>query len=279
MMDIDNRLGEYLRARRELVTIKEVDLPVYGRRRTPGLRRDEVAFLAGISTDYYTRLEQGRELNPSDHVLMALARALQLDADASRYLYELARPHTRPPAVITEREQINPAMARFLRGWTDTPVFVISHCLDVLAANPLVDALFEDLDCKDNCLRMIFLSEGAPELYADWEKAASYKTAFLRAAMRADDEHPILTSLVEELSSHSAEFRRLWSRHDVRIRRNEIKELCHPRIGRVSLRWDAFHVSGSPGQQLLVLAPEPGSPSEEALATLNRARDSTSAQG
>jgi transcriptional regulator with XRE-family HTH domain len=269
-MDSSKLLGNFLRARREATTPGQVGLSQSGSRRTPGLRREEVAMLTGVSTDYYIRIEQGRERHPSDQVLAALARALHLDADATNYLYELAHPRARPPGQINRLDQVSPGVVRLMESWDQTPAFLISRRLDVLAANRLAEALYGALSYLDNCMRMVFLSPEAPDFYADWEKVAHSKTAQLRSALGADAEDPALRRLIEELSAHSPEFRRMWARHDVRSRSDEVKRFHHPEVGELTLNYEVFTVSGAPGQQLIVLAAEPGSSSDHALAELGR---------
>jgi transcriptional regulator with XRE-family HTH domain len=271
-MDSNKLLGEFLRARREVTTPVQVGLLHSGPRRTPGLRREEVAMLAGVSTDYYIRLEQGRERRPSGQVLAALARVLRLEDDATDYLYDLAHPWTRPSPRPTRRmEQVSPGLLRLLRSWDHTPAFVMGRWLDVLAANRLAEALYERLTYKDNCMRMFFLSPEAQDFYPDWEHDAASKTAQLRAAVGADPDDPVLPQLVEELSAHSEVFRSMWARHDVGGRIQEIKRFRHHEVGELTLGWEVLAVNGAPGQQLVILAAEPGSPSEHALATLARA--------
>jgi transcriptional regulator with XRE-family HTH domain len=269
-MDSDKFLGDFFRARREATTLDDVGLKHSGRRRTPGLRREEVAMLAGVSTDYYVRLEQGRERRPSDQVLGALARVLRLDSDATDYLYELTHPLARPYRQGNRMERVSPGLLRLLKSWDHTPAFVIGRRLDVLATNPLTEALYKGLTHKDNCLRTIFLSPQAKDFYADWEKAARAKTAQLRIAVGANPHDPFLPQLVEELSTHSEHFRRMWARHDVRTRLSEVKRLRHGDVGELSLSWEALTVNGAPGQQLIIMSAEPGSSSEHALTALGR---------
>jgi hypothetical protein len=219
----------------------------------------------------FIRLEQGRERRPSDQVLGALARVLRLDADATDYLYELARPRSWPRRPVSQREQVSPGLLQLMRSWDHAPAFVIGRRLDVLATNRLTDALYKGMTHQDNCLRTIFLSPQAKDFYADWEKAAYSKTAQLRIAVGANPDDPDLSPLIEELSTHSEEFRRLWARHDVRTRSNEVKQLRHRDVGELTLSWEALTVSGASGQQLIVMAVQPDSPSAYALAALGRA--------
>ncbi|MFG1705070.1 helix-turn-helix domain-containing protein [Nonomuraea sp. M3C6] len=266
-MDSDKLLGEFLRARRAVTTPAQAGFLHAGSRRTPGLRREEVAMLAGVSTSYYIRLEQGRERRPSYQVLGALARVLCLDADAVDYLYTLAHPWAQARVPSAQVEQVSPSLLQLLNRWRHIPALVIGRRLDVLATNPLIEAVYEGMTHLDNCLRMIYLCPGAADYYPDWEKAAHSKTAQLRAALATDPHDPYLHGLVEELSTHSEEFRRAWARHDVQIRSNEVKEFRHPKLGDLTFTWEVLTVSGT-SQQLVVLASEPGSPSEAAMRTL-----------
>jgi transcriptional regulator with XRE-family HTH domain len=269
-MESDMFLGEFLRARREATTPDDVGLRHAGHRRTPGLRREEVATLAGVSLDYYTRLEQGRELNPSDQVLAALGRVLNLGVDARDYLYELAHPRLRLRGAVSRIERVNPNLLGLLRSWDHTPAFVIGRWLDVLAANLLAEALYEGMAHRSNCLRMIFCNPEARDFYMDWEKAAQAKVAQLRAAVGANPYDPVLPDLVEELSDGSEDFRRLWARHDVRVMSNDVKKLRHRHVGELILTTESLSVNGAPGQQIVIMAAEPGSPSQHALADLRR---------
>ncbi|MEW9532382.1 helix-turn-helix transcriptional regulator [Microbispora sp. NPDC049125] len=269
-MGSDKLLAEFLQARRKVTTPQQAGLNHSGPRRTPGLRREEVAWLAGVSLDYYTRLEQGRERHPSDQVLAALAGALHLDADATDYLQKLAHPGVRQPGSADRPEQVSPPLQWMLRGWNHAPAFVLDRRLDVLASNPLADALYGGLTYMDNCLRMIFLSPEAKHVYTDWEHAAIAKTAQLRSAVAADPDDPRLHRLVEEISSHSDDFRRLWERQDVRTRVTEDKRFRHPEVGELTLTLQPLTVNGTSGQQLFFMSAAPGSPSEQALARLAR---------
>ena len=213
-MDSDKLLGEFLRARREVTTPEQVGLLDVGPRRTPGLRREEVAMLAGVSTDYYVRLEQGRERRPSDQVLTALARVLRLGPDAATTSTNSHTPG-RDRRTAGQMEQVSPELLRLMRGWSYTPAFVTGRWLDVLARNPLGSVLHDGLEYADNLLRLVFLDPAAREFYPDWEQVARVRVAHLRGVAGTDLDHPYLIELVGELSLESADFRRLWARHDV----------------------------------------------------------------
>ncbi|MBP2707444.1 helix-turn-helix domain-containing protein [Microbispora sp. RL4-1S] len=265
-MDSNRLLGDFLRARREATSLEDVGLPRTGQRRTPGLRREEVAMLAGVSTDYYIRLEQGRERRPSEQVLDALSRALELDAPATEHLYELARPRPRRQAYRVE--QVSPGLARLLDGWRHTPAFISDRWLNVLATNAMADVLYAGLDHRDNFLRLLFLDPQAKQFYPDWEKSAQLKVALLRATAGRDPDDPVLPELVDELCGRSEEFDRMWARHDVSPRRDEPKRFHHRDVGEMIVSYESFTVDNAPGQQLVIFQAEPGSPSERAFALL-----------
>ncbi|MEV6445023.1 helix-turn-helix transcriptional regulator [Amycolatopsis sp. NPDC051716] len=264
----DNTLGEFLRARREQVGPEELGLPPGGSRRVAGLRREEVALLAGVSTDYYVRLEQGRERNPSAQVVDALARGLALDEDASAHLHRLARPAPGRRRRSRRPERVSPNLLRLMDGWPDTPALVLGRCLDVLAHNALGQALFAGHAHSGDLIRLVFLDPDAREFYPDWERVAVNTVGGLRAAAGIDPDDPQLIDTVGELSVKSADFRRLWARHDIRQKTHETKRFRHRLVGELELSYEALTVNSAPGQQLIVYQAEPGSPSEAALALL-----------
>jgi transcriptional regulator with XRE-family HTH domain len=250
------------------MTPDQVGLPLFGRRRTPGLRRVEVAMLAGVSVDYYSRLEQGRECHPSDQVLRALARALSFDLDATEHLYELARGGPRKRRTAEEIDEVSPTVVRFVEGCDHVPAVVVNGRFDVLARNPLADALYNGLEHRDNLIRLAFLAPEAREFYLDWEQHSQVKVAHLRAAAGADLEDPALVELIEELGSASDDFRRMWARHEVRALTGSLIRVRHRDVGDLVLSYEMFTVESSRPHQIIVLAAEPGSPSEKALARL-----------
>jgi transcriptional regulator with XRE-family HTH domain len=267
----DNPIGSFLRARREQVRPEDVGLPDYGRRRVPGLRREELAMLAGVSADYYVRLEQGRDQHPSEQVVEALARALQLDDDAAAHLHELTRPaprRRRRPASRVER--VRPGMLRMIEQFTSNPAFIHGRRMDVLAANELSLALNPHCAPPNNIIRAFFLEEDRMrELYPDFDTIAGETVAALRASVGGDLDDPALTDLVGELSLKSERFRKLWARHDVRDKADGDKRFQHPLVGPVELRYESLSIPGSAGQVLVVYHAEPGSPSAQALALLS----------
>ncbi|MFI6458319.1 helix-turn-helix transcriptional regulator [Streptosporangium amethystogenes] len=263
----DNELGDFLRARRSGLRPEDVGMATYGVRRVAGLRREEVAVLAGMNVDYYTRLEQGRERHPSPQVLDALSRALQLDADARAHLYRLAgtAPNERPGQI---RDTVSPALRQLMDGYPNTPAFVINRTLDILAANALAEALFSPFEPADNLARMAFLDPAGRHFYTRWNWAAQATVANLRQAAGFDPEHPRLRELVRTLTEQSGEFAALWSAHDVRGKTQDAKQLMHPDVGPLALTYQAFDVRDAPGQQLIIYHAEPGSPSARALTLL-----------
>jgi transcriptional regulator with XRE-family HTH domain len=270
-----SKIGNYLRARRDLVRPEDVGMTDTRRRRVPGLRRDELALLAGISTEYYTRLEQGRDHHPSAQVLDAVARALQLDEDATAHLHNLAAP---PPRRRRRRsEQVQPSIQRLLASWHTTPAFVQGRYMDILAANPLAIALSPLYKPGVNVLRVAFLDRAVQDLYDDWEARIGGVVSGLRALIGPDVDDPYLTDLVGELSVKSADFRRLWSRHDVRPQvGGGVHRFQHPQVGELELRFDKFDIAGTDGQRLVIYQAEPASTSEQALSLLaSIAYDST----
>jgi transcriptional regulator with XRE-family HTH domain len=260
--------GEYLRARREQVTPEQAGLKPPGRRRVRGLRRDEVARLAGISAEYYTRLEQGHDRHPSAQVLDSLARALGLEPPAAQYLRALARPPgprgSRPP------ERVAPTVLRLLGALPLHPAFVQGRYLDVLAANELMTALSPVMYRPGaSILRAAFLEHAVEGLFADPDERLANAVAGLRALAGPDGGDPRLAELIGDLSAGSAVFRDLWSRHDVRpMTSGGTHRLRHPQAGDLELRYDKFLVAGADRQTLVVYQADPGSPSERALRSL-----------
>ncbi|GIH23487.1 transcriptional regulator [Acrocarpospora phusangensis] len=235
--------------------------------------------LAGISTDYYTRLEQGRERRPSDRVIGALADVFGLGADATAHLYALA--HSDIPVHRAQRAPagtapwVSPHLVRLMGSWDTVPAFVMNPFMDVLAVNPLAAAFFEkctshELEVGDNMLRLLFLNPIERGFYRDWENAARVRVAHLRATAGRDLDDPRLTELVEELSDQSEDFCRVLARHDVWVAANDTLRLCHATVGDLTLSCDIFGVVRSPGQQLVILHAAPGTASARGLAALCR---------
>ncbi|NKY27800.1 helix-turn-helix transcriptional regulator [Nocardia gamkensis] len=267
-MNSDNRLGAFLRARRELVRPEDFGMSGGGQRRVAGLRREEIALLAGVSADYYVRLEQGRDRHPSEQVITALARVFALDEEGTAHLRALARPTAARSRAPRRPERVAPGLLRLMEAWPHTPAVVLGRYLDVLAANPLAAAVNSCSVPGVNQVRMVFLDPEARDLYGDWPTIAADTVASLRATAGADLDDPRLTELVGELSLKSEEFRQLWARHDVRVKTAGVKHFRNPMVGDLTLSYETLSVNGAPGQILIAYHAEPGSPSERSLALL-----------
>ena len=267
-MTAANTLGEYLRARRELVDPREVGLRVAGVRRTPGLRREEVATLAGISADYYLRLEQGRDRHPSPQVLESLARVFGLDVTATEYLLSLTAPRPAKPRRAHKRQETVPAGIRQLLSALNLPAFVEGRMFDVIAANRLATALSPSIRPGENRLRSMFLEPAERDLYPDWDRAIVGMVASFRASVGTDNDDPRLAQLVGELSLTSERFRKLWARHDVRALAGGAVLMRHPELGLLDLRREKLPIGESGGQLLVIYHADPGSDSAAALARL-----------
>ncbi|MFI8527340.1 helix-turn-helix domain-containing protein [Promicromonospora sukumoe] len=265
MTDEPNTLGEYLRARRELVTPEQVGIPVLGVRRVPGLRREEVAMLSGISAEYYLRLEQGRDRRPSAQVLEAIGRVLQLDDDT--YLLSLAAERPRRGRARPRREVLPASTARFI-AQLPFPAFAEGRYLDVLAANPLAAAVSPRLVPGGNRLLDVFLDGAEQDLFEDWERAAAALLATFRRTVGTRIDDPRVVELVGQLSLASPEFRRLWARHDVAERTGATVTFDHPAVGALRLDREKLAVSGTDGIMLVVYHAQPGTESAERLALL-----------
>ena len=244
-------LAAFLRARRAQTRPEQVELVPGPDRQVPGLRRDEVAMLAGISTDYYVRLEQGRERHPSRQVVEGLALALVLDGPGTRYVNDLAeadRLSLHPGAVGTTRLS---ALTDLIDSWdTSTPALIIDRWLDVVVANRLGAALHQGLGHSDNYARMVFLAPGARSFFLDWQRFADCTVAALRAAAGAETEAPRLVALVGELTLKSAQFAASWARQDLYEKTSDRKCLQHPMVGSLVLDQHVLTVPGSGGHQI-----------------------------
>ncbi|MGW2476774.1 helix-turn-helix transcriptional regulator [Streptomyces sp. NPDC001665] len=272
---MDGELGDFLRSRRARIRPEDVGLNSYGRRRVPGLRREEVAQLAGVSVDYYIRLEQGRGPSVSDAVLDAIARVLRLDGTEHAYLRTVARPNARnapaPRAPGPSVRRVRPGLRLLLDMFDRAPAFVLGRRMDVLAWNALGDALsgFSRMPAAErNMPRQAFLAPGARELYPDWPAVAAETVAYLRldAGLHPDDKE--LAALVGELSLKSEDFRRLWADHQVKAKTYGVKRMAHPVVGALTLPYETLAVPGEPDLSLVVYTPEPGSETAERIALL-----------
>ncbi|MGY1714771.1 helix-turn-helix domain-containing protein [Geodermatophilus sp. SYSU D01106] len=263
---MSTELGAFLRARRGLVRPEDAGLRVDGVRRTPGLRREEVALLAGISADYHLRLEQGRDHNPSVQVLESLARVLRLDDAGTDHLLALATPQPRHRRRV--RPETVPAGVAMLLGTLGLPAFVEGRFFDVLAANDLATALSPRIRPGGNRLRDVFLDPAERALFPDWEGGTARLVAGFRERIGADTDDPRAVQLVGELSLASDRFRTLWARHDVKVPVGTHVSFDHPQVGALTLRCEKLAVSGTAGQLLAVHHAEPGTADAEKLALL-----------
>ncbi len=282
MVAVDTRkdLREFLATRRARITPQQAGLPTYGgHRRVPGLRREEVALLAGVSVEYYTRLERGNANGVSDSVLEALVRVLQLDDAERAHLYDLTRGATtaararRRPA----RAAVRPGVQQLLGAMAGVPAFVQNGRLDVPAANPLARALYADLfddagpssaGRPPNLARYIFLDPRAVEFFPDWNRAASDAVTQLRAEVGRSPDDRELRELIGEITTRSQQFSALWATHDVRWHTTGTKRYHHPVVGDLTLAYEAMALAADPGQTLITFTAEPGSPSQQALTFL-----------
>ncbi|MET7397143.1 helix-turn-helix transcriptional regulator [Dactylosporangium sp. NPDC005572] len=261
-----NALGEFLRAHRSRLRPDDVGLASYGTRRVAGLRREEVAVLVGMNSDYYARLEQGRERSPSPQILEAICGALRMDDQAREHLYRLAG--TAPDARRTPRETVSGPLRHLLDGYASVPAFVLNPAKDFMAVNALAEALFSPFETVDNLARMTFLDPAAQRFFARWDSFAEAVVAGLRHASGLDPQYLRLRELVRTLNEDSEAFAALWSSQAVYGKAQDATELEHPDVGPLSLTSQSFDVRGAPGQLLVIYQPEPESPSAQALTLL-----------
>ncbi|MGW5646565.1 helix-turn-helix transcriptional regulator [Saccharopolyspora sp. NPDC003752] len=262
-----SELGAYLSDRRAQLGPDEVNLASTGPRRVPGLRREEVALLAGMSVDYYIRLEQGRERTPSAQVVDALAVALRLGEDGRQHLFRLAglSPRDRVAAVP---DRVDPSLLTLMSAWPNNPAIVYNRAYDVLASNAIADALFHDWTHSRNLMHVVFTDAAARTFYRDWYEVARNSVAGFRLGHGKAPDDPRIQQVLGELLAESPEFAELWRSHDARGKALERKRFEHRDVGELTLTMQTFDVRSSPGQELVVYHAEPGSPSSEALTLL-----------
>ncbi len=268
-------MREFLTSRRAKLAPEQAGLPTFGgTRRVPGLRREEVALLAGVSVDYYTRLERGNAGGVSESVLEALARALQLDDAERAHLFDLARA-TQMSTVPRRRrvqQRIRPSVQHMLDAMAGVPAFVRNGRLEILGANRLGRALysghFDSPAQPPNTARFVFLDDRATTFYTDWDRVAQDVVAILRAEAGRDPYDRELSDLIGELSTRSELFRTLWAAHNVRRHDTGVKRFHHPLVGELTLSFEAMEVVADPGLTMFVYNAEPGSKSEQALNLL-----------
>lgn len=270
-------LGDYLRACRANMSPEEVGLPTSGHRRVPGLRREELAMLAGVSVDYIVRLEQGRARSASPEILYALSQALDLGSDEQEYLFGCAAEHrnstARARTVSAEAQRVSTPTRVLLDSVTTVPALVLGRRMDIIGWNRLGTALFTDFSALApqyrNHIRLAFLDERVRNLYRDWEKVAKECVAYLRMDAGRYPDDPALARLIGELSMKDEDFGHWWSTHRVRAQRTGRKDFLHPTAGELCLDFQVLDVRGATDQTLLIYTAEPNSRSEEALTFLS----------
>jgi transcriptional regulator with XRE-family HTH domain len=274
VVDKNADLKDFLRTRRARLTPRDAGLgDTFPGRRVPGLRREEIAALAGVSVDYYVRLEQGRNLNPSSTVIEAIARALRLDDTERAHLFDLVQARSGRPAA-PRPQRVRPGMYQMLETLdaAASPAFVLGRRMDLLAANRMARALICDFNllpaAQRNKIRFMFLDPRARDLYVQWAKVAAETVAVLRVEAGRHPDDPRLAALVEELSVKSEEFRRWWSDHQVLVRTSGSKLYRHPLVGELTIDFQALQLPEDPDQTLFVYTARSGSPSHQALRLL-----------
>jgi len=240
-----------------------------GRRRVHGLRREELAFLAGVSAPYYARLEQGRDRSPSIEVLDAIGRVLGLDDEALEYLRGLSIPSSPRRRRGARPERVSPLLSQMLENLVLQPALVIGRHRDVLASNTLAVALNPGFAVGRNLVRDTFLEPATRRLYAEWSSVAADAVAALRASIGTAVDDPAVQALVGELAMKSSEFRQLWDRYDVRSKSSGLKHYRHPMVGELHLDYQTFAVNGTDGMTLHVFSAAPDTPAHDALALLD----------
>src|SRR4051794_23705847 len=275
VVDASSEIREFLTSRRARITPQQAGLPVFGdTRRVPGLRREEAAMLAGVSVDYYTKMERGNLRGVSEGVLEALARGLQLDDAERAHLFDLARaagptarPRRRPAA-----QHVRPSVQRIIDAMTDAPALLQNGRGDVLAANRLGYALYSEMDLAPgrpaNHARFVFLDPRATRFFLEWERVADDTVAMLRTEAGRDPHDRNLTDLVGELATRSEAFRTRWAAHNVRAHQTGAKRYHHPVVGDLTLTYEILELTADPGLNLLALSAEPGTTSHDALRLL-----------
>jgi len=273
-MEKRDEVREFLATRRARLTPEQAGIVSYGTRRVPGLRREEVAQLAGLSADYYTRLERGRTAGVSESVLDAISRALQLDDTERAHLFDIAKPSpTRPGArLMADTERVRPGLRLLLDSMSTVPAMIQGRRMDILATNQLGEALYLGFGTPDsgprNMARFVFLDPRAQELFVNWERSGRDCVGMLRYSAGRHPEDRQLNELIGELSVRSPEFRRWWADHNVRKHSTGTKHFHHPVVGDLTVGFESLYVGDNLEQNLVAYTVEPNSPSQEALALL-----------
>ncbi|MDQ3155481.1 MAG: helix-turn-helix transcriptional regulator [Actinomycetota bacterium] len=275
-----NDIGEFLRARRARLTPEELGIVSYGSRRVPGLRREELAQLAGVSATYYTRLEQSQSINASVSVIDSIGRALNLNPDERAHLHDLARPTKAKRRAPIKPDRARPGTVRLLDAMVDIPAVVMGRRNEILAWNRLGHLLLGghlDFDSparsvdRPNLTRMLFLDPHTGDLYRNWAEEALLSVASLRFTAAQHQDDPELTQLIGELTLKSQDFAALWAKHPVKRCVSGIKHFRHPEVGDFDLSFEVLHLPDGDGQRMLTHTPEPGSTAEAALKLLGAA--------
>jgi MmyB-like transcription regulator ligand binding domain/Helix-turn-helix domain len=283
-VDTRSEIRDFLTTRRARLQAADVGLPDYGPRRVPGLRREEVAVLAGVSVPYYTRLERGDLAGASDSVLDALARALQLDDAERAHLFDLARaalPIGPPPRRSPAKHRIRPSVQQLMDAMTGAAAHVGNNRLDMLGANPLGRALFPQMfdgQERPNAARFVFLDPRARDFYLEWDRIARDVVGILRSAAGRNPYDRDLSDLIGELSTRSEEFRQHWARHDVRFHVSGVKRFHHPQVGDLELNYERLEVVFDTGVTIFTYTADPGTQSADALSLLGSLAATTEAE-
>ncbi|WP_327325703.1 helix-turn-helix transcriptional regulator [Streptomyces sp. NBC_01210] len=272
-MDQRAELSEFLRSRRARLQPEDVGLPQLGRhRRVPGLRREELAQLAGVSVAYYTRLEQGNGRNVSTEVLDAIARALRLSDVERDHLSHLAKPKQKKHRRMGRPQQLRPAVQQLMDAMDGVPAYVLGRRLDILGWNRMARALLGDFAAlppqERNMARLVFLDPNAPDLYVDWECKATEVVSFLRMYAGCSADDPQLPALIGDLSVKSEEFRKLWAAHTVQDKGHGTKRLHHPLVGEMTLSYETLRLPDDHDLSLVTYHAEPGTRAAESLRLL-----------
>ena len=274
MSDTNQELADFLKRARSQGDPSRAGLPADGRvRRVAGLRREEVALLAGVSTDYYTRLEQGRKITPSAGVLDAIARALDLDPVGRAHLGNLiGTAPARIPRATPSAQRARPGLHQLLDGLEAQPAMILGRRMDILASNRLARALFADFDAlrprERNYARWLFIDDAARELFVDWDVQARAAVESLRFAAASDPDDRLAAELVAELTDRSREFRQWWIEHRVYQRTFGSKRLRHPIVGQLTVEYETLTLPGDPDQTVFIYTTEPASASRQAMNLL-----------
>lgn len=275
-MDIAKDIREFLMTRRAKITPEQVGLAPGMRRRVPGLRREEAAQLAGVSTEYYTQIERGNVAGVSDEVLQAISRALRLSDDETVHFFNLVRAAagTRTPTRNKRAavKKLPEGVQALMDGMAGSPAIVMDGNLDILAANPLGQLLYSPLYDRavgrPNFARFIFLDSSAAQVFPEWERSADEAVALLQAEAARDPHSAAITQIVGELATQSIEFRTRWAAHNVTAHRHGVKKFGHPEFGDLTLTYNVFEVTATPGLSLVGYTAEPNSPSAQALSIM-----------